>query len=116
MKKPYYFRLYVLGSRKTPHPLVKNLKAILDDVLKGRYVLRVIDALAHPGLAEKDRILAAPALIKISPPPVKKVVGDLSYKARLLEVLDLVYRDAEKTAGPRVPKTVSLQLAEEEVR
>jgi len=53
--------------------------------------LKVIDVLKNPQLAEEDKILATPTLSKILPPPVRRIIGDLSDRERVLIGLDLLY-------------------------
>ncbi|MFC1886871.1 circadian clock KaiB family protein, partial [Thermodesulfobacteriota bacterium] len=54
------------------------------------YSLEVIDVLDRPDLAGQDRIIATPTLVKVSPDPVRKIIGDLSMKGRILQALGLV--------------------------
>jgi circadian clock protein KaiB len=86
----YVLKLYVTGLTPRSQDAVKNLKKILNDDYKGVYSLRVIDVVKHPNLAEDDKILATPTLIKILPPPVRRIIGDLSNKEKVLLGLDLV--------------------------
>ena len=78
-------------SGETPPSVVGacNLRVLLDKELKGQYSLEVINVLDNPQRAEEDHILATPTLVKASPPPEKRVVGDLSDKERLLTALGL---------------------------
>jgi circadian clock protein KaiB len=86
----YELKLYVTGLTPRSQDAVKNLKKILNEDYKGVYSLRVIDVVKHPNLAEDDKILATPTLIKILPPPVRRIIGDLSNKEKVLLGLDLV--------------------------
>ncbi|MGB3206421.1 MAG: circadian clock protein KaiB, partial [Crinalium sp.] len=70
-----------------------TLKNILENEFKGVYALKVIDVLKNPQLAEEDKILATPTLAKILPPPVRKIIGDLSDREKVLIGLDLLYED-----------------------
>lgn len=85
----YVLRLYVTG--KTPNSLraITNLKELCDQYLPGRYDLQVIDIYQQPLLAEEDQIMAAPTLVKELPPPLRKLIGDLSDRERVLVKLDL---------------------------
>ena len=85
----YVLRLYVTG--KTPNSLraIANLKELCDQYLPGRYDLQVIDIYQQPGLAEEDQIVATPTLVKELPPPLRKLIGDLSDRERVLVKLDL---------------------------
>ena len=90
MPVKYVLKLYVTGLTPRSQDAVKNLKKILNEDYKGVYSLRVIDVVKHPNLAEDDKILATPTLIKIVPPPVRRIIGDLSNKEKVLLGLDLV--------------------------
>lgn len=85
----YVLRLYVTG--KTPNSLraIANLKAVCEKYLPGRYDLQVIDIYQQPALAEGDQIIAAPTLVKKLPEPLRKLIGDLSDRERVLLGLDL---------------------------
>jgi circadian clock protein KaiB len=87
--KAYQLRLYVAG--KTPKSILAltNLKQICEDHLQGRYEIEIIDLLENPQLAQGDQILALPTLVRRLPEPIKKIIGDLSNKERVLVGLDL---------------------------
>jgi circadian clock protein KaiB len=78
LKKTYVLKLYVAGN--TPHSVkaLKTSKISLKKNIKGFTRLKVIDVLKSPQLAEEDKILATPTLAKVLPPPVRKIIGDLS--------------------------------------
>jgi circadian clock protein KaiB len=86
----YVLKLYVTGATLRAQQAIKNIKKILEDDYKGAYALRVIDVVKNPQLAEEDKILATPTLIKILPPPVARIIGDLSNKEKVLLGLDLM--------------------------
>jgi circadian clock protein KaiB len=92
----YLLKLYVTG--KTPNSVraINNLKEILETKLKGSYKLQVIDVLKNPQLAEDEKILATPVLEKKLPAPIRRIVGDLSDKEKILLGLDLI-PDKKKT-------------------
>jgi circadian clock protein KaiB len=68
---------------------VANLRRICEQELQGRYELQVIDVLEQPQLAEDEKILATPTLIKQLPPPLRRVIGDLSDKEKVLLGLEV---------------------------
>ncbi|GAL95124.1 circadian oscillation regulator KaiB [Microcystis aeruginosa NIES-44] len=72
---------------------LKTLKNILEEEFQGVYALKVIDVLKNPQLAEEDKILATPTLAKVLPPPVRKIIGDLSDREKVLIGLDLLYEE-----------------------
>ncbi|MFH1615966.1 MAG: circadian clock protein KaiB [Planctomycetota bacterium] len=83
-------KLYVMGQTLNSKMAIKNLRAILQNELKGLYTLKVIDVLKKPNLAIKDKIIATPTLIKVLPQPVRKIIGDLSNKEKVLVGLDFI--------------------------
>ncbi|MFM7577159.1 MAG: circadian clock protein KaiB, partial [Microcystaceae cyanobacterium] len=89
--KTYVLKLYVAGNTPNSVRALKTLKTILEQEFKGVYALKVIDVLKNPQLAEEDKILATPTLAKVLPPPVRKIIGDLSDRERVLIGLDLLY-------------------------
>jgi circadian clock protein KaiB len=91
LKKTYVLKLYVAGNTPNSVRALKTLKTILENEFKGVYALKVIDVLKNPQLAEEDKILATPTLAKILPPPVRKIIGDLSDREKVLIGLDLLY-------------------------
>jgi len=90
MAVKYVLKLYVTGVTPRSQAALKNLENILDEDYKGVYSLKVIDVIKQPQLAEDDKILATPTLIKILPPPVARIIGDLSDREKVLLGLDLV--------------------------
>ena len=86
----YVLKLYVTGKTPRSTQAVENLRAICDEYLEGRYDLEVIDIYQQPGLLAGEQIIAAPTLLKKSPLPMRRLVGDLSNRHRVLVGLDLV--------------------------
>ena len=82
-------RLYVAGQTPNSIKAFANLKKICEAHLKGAYKIDVIDLLENPQLAAGDQILAVPTLVRNLPPPVRKIVGDLSKTESVLVGLDL---------------------------
>ncbi|MEM8641805.1 MAG: circadian clock protein KaiB [Cyanobacteria bacterium P01_G01_bin.54] len=93
LKKTYVLKLYVAGNTPSSARALKTLKNILEEDFKGVYALKVIDVLKNPQLAEEDKILATPTLSKVLPPPVRKIIGDLSDREKVLIGLDLLYEE-----------------------
>jgi circadian clock protein KaiB len=86
----YELRLYVAGQTPKSVKAFANLKKICEEHLKGRYSIEVIDLVVNPQLAKGDQILAIPTLVRKLPQPIKKIIGDLSNKERVLVGLDMV--------------------------
>ena len=90
-QKTYILKLYVAGTTPNSMRALKTLQDLLKNEFKGIYALRVIDVLQNPQLAEEDKILATPTLSKILPPPVRRIIGDLSDREKVLIGLDLLF-------------------------
>ena len=88
----YVLRLYVSGSTLKSALAVANIKRICEQHLKNRYDLKVIDIYQQPNLARDAQIVAVPTLIKRLPPPLQRLVGDLSNLKQVLFGLDLGMR------------------------
>ena len=89
----YVLRLYVSGSTSKSALAVENIKRICEQHLKHRYELEVIDIYQQPNLARDEQIVAVPTLIKRSPPPLRRLIGDLSNLNKVLFGLDLGMRE-----------------------
>ncbi len=85
----FKLRLYVTGKTPKSERAISNLKEICERDLKGLYKLQITDVLESPQLAEDEKILATPTLIKDLPPPLKRIIGDLSNSEKVLLGLDL---------------------------
>jgi len=97
-RKTYILKLYVAGNTPNSMRALKTLRNILETEFRGVYALKVIDVLKNPQLAEEDKILATPTLAKILPPPVRRIIGDLSDRERVLIGLDLLYEELTEDA------------------
>jgi circadian clock protein KaiB len=86
----YTLRLFVAGNTEKSANAVHNLRDLCEEVLEGRYHLEVIDIYQQPELARGEQIVATPTLIKLLPPPIRRMIGDLSKKDSILVGLDLV--------------------------
>lgn len=96
----YLLKLYITGRSPRAERAIANLRRLCKEELEGCYELEIIDVLEHPQLAENDRILATPTLIKQLPPPLRRVIGDLSNRDKVLLGLDVRprnERDQEET-------------------
>jgi circadian clock protein KaiB len=85
----YVLTLYITGTSPRTRIAIDNLNRICAEELAGRYELEIVDVLQHPQRAEDDRILATPTLIKQLPPPLRRVIGDLSDKDKVLLGLEV---------------------------
>ena len=94
----WILRLYIAGQSVRSSAALHNLEAICEQHLAGRYRIEVIDLLKQPQLARGDQIVAVPTLVRHLPPPMKKIIGDLSSEESVLVGLDL--RPRRERAGP----------------
>jgi circadian clock protein KaiB len=85
----YILKLYVAGLSPKSVTAIANLNKICEENLQGRYQLEVIDLYQQPQLAEGEQIIAIPTLIRKLPPPLRRVIGDLSNTASVLLGLDI---------------------------
>ena len=87
--KVWMLRLYVAGQTPRSIAAFANLKKICEEHLKGQYQIEIVDLLKNPQLAKGDQILAIPTLVRRLPPPLRKIIGDLSNTERVLVGLDV---------------------------
>jgi circadian clock protein KaiB len=80
--------LYIIGHSRNSQTAVTNLRRICEHELTGRCELQIVDILEHPEAAEAANIVATPTLIRRAPPPVRRIVGDLSLTDTVLDSLD----------------------------
>jgi len=85
----WHLRLYVAGQTPKSLTALSNLKQICESHLNGRYRIEVVDLAEQPRLSKGDQILAIPTLVRRLPPPMRKIIGDLSDTERVLVGLDL---------------------------
>jgi circadian clock protein KaiB len=85
----YKLCLFITGSTPRSMRAIENMREICDDNLKGRYSLEVIDIYEHPEATRELQIVASPTLVKILPEPLRRIIGDLSDKDRVLAGLNL---------------------------
>ncbi len=88
-KERYVLKLFVSGASAKSLTALENIKRLCEERLAGRYELEIIDVYQRPGVVLANQILAAPTLVKELPPPITKLLGDLSNEAQVLLGLDL---------------------------
>ena len=89
----YILRLFIAGISPKSRKAIDNLREILEENLKDQYELEIIDIYQQPIFAKEGQIIAAPTLIKELPPPLRRFIGDLSDKERILLGLNLKKKD-----------------------
>ena len=85
----FILRLYIAGQTPNSITAIANLKKICEEKLQGKYSIEVVDLLEKPQLAKGDQIIAIPTLVRRLPPPVKKIIGNLSKTESVIVGLDL---------------------------
>jgi len=85
----YKLRLYITPRTTNSQRAISNLDALCQEDLPVRLEVEVIDVTEHPGMAKRDKVLATPTLVRRIPAPVRRIIGDLSDRTRLLLSLDL---------------------------
>jgi circadian clock protein KaiB len=85
----YLLRLYVTGPSSVSARAVVNARRVCEEHLKGRYQLEIMNVADNIDQATRDQVVAAPTLIKFSPPPLKRFIGDMSNADRLMKGLDV---------------------------
>ena len=88
-KQQYVLRLFISGMTARSVQAIDNLKKICEDGLKGCYNLEIIDISQQPKAVKQEDIIATPTLIKELPKPIRRIIGDLSDKERILVALNL---------------------------
>ena len=88
----YRLRLFVTGTTPRSARAIRNIRAICEQNLAGRYDLEVIDIYQHPEHVRAEQIIVTPTLVKQYPHPVRKLIGDLSETTRVLAALDIIIR------------------------
>jgi circadian clock protein KaiB len=96
----WILRLYTAGETARSIAALQNLMTICEAHLAGRYRIEVVDLLKHPQLARGDQIVAVPTLVRRLPPPMKRIIGDLSNENSVLVGLDLRSRTRRSKGKP----------------
>jgi circadian clock protein KaiB len=89
----YILKLFITGRSTRSEAAIEMLQRICDYDLAGQFELVIVDVLEHPEEAEEGRILATPTVVKELPPPIRKVIGDLSDREKVLIGLDIRRQD-----------------------
>ena len=85
----YHLRLYLAGQSPKSVRAVENLRRVCEEHLPGRYTIELVDLLENPQLAKGDEIIAVPTLVRKLPPPLRRIIGDLSNTEKVLVGLQL---------------------------
>jgi len=85
----YELKLFITGTRPQSMRAIKNIKALCESRLKGHYHLQVVDVYQEPAQAIQQQVIAAPTLVKLTPRPVRRLIGDMSNSKSVLHGLNL---------------------------
>ncbi|MGB5770430.1 MAG: circadian clock KaiB family protein [Crocosphaera sp.] len=89
----YILKLYITGNSINSQRAIANLFRICHEELKDQYTVEIIDVLEQPQTAEREKILVTPTLIKQLPPPLQRIIGDMSNTQKVLLGLDVISQD-----------------------
>ncbi len=95
-KEKYVLRLYVAGMTPRSQEAIRTVTTICEEHLAGRYDLEVIDLYQQPTLAKGEQIIAAPTLVKKLPQPLRRFIGSMANKEKILVGLDLQPKETQK--------------------
>ena len=84
-------KLYITGQTSRSQRAIRNLRRVCEEKLQGRCQVIVVDVLEQPQAAEEAKILATPTLVKELPPPLRRIIGDLSDHEKVLIALEVIH-------------------------
>ena len=93
----YLLRLYITGNSIRSQRAIANLFKICREELCDKYRIEIIDVLEEPHKAEAEKIMVTPTLIKQLPPPLQRLIGDLSNKEKVLLGLDMILKEPKNS-------------------
>jgi circadian clock protein KaiB len=85
----FVLRLYVTGMTPRSTRAIRAIRAICEELLRGRFDLEIIDVYQQPALIRDEQIIATPTLVKKGPTPERRMIGDMTDRARVLAGLGL---------------------------
>ncbi|MBV1688251.1 circadian clock KaiB family protein [Novosphingobium sp. G106] len=95
----YVLRLFVTGTTSRSQRAIANMRRICEQELAGKYDLEIIDVYEKPEATRELQVVATPTLVKVLPEPLRRIIGDLSDKEKVLAGLNL----APSSAGTSKP-------------
>jgi len=95
----YVLRLFITGKTPRSSRAIQNIRNICEEKLQGRYELEIIDIYQHPERIAPEQLCVTPTLIKELPLPVRRMIGDLSDKHRVLVALDVIPKGSAPSAS-----------------
>ncbi len=88
-----HLRLYITGQTPRSEQAITNIKRICENHISENYKLEIINVLEEPERAEEDMVIATPTLLRLTPPPARRIIGDLSLTDRVLLGLGIFHQD-----------------------
>jgi circadian clock protein KaiB len=85
----FLLKLYITGDTPRAERAINNLRQVCERELHNQYELIIIDVLEHPHLAEEEKIMVTPTLVRELPPPRRRIIGDLTDTAKVLLGLNI---------------------------
>ncbi len=92
----YSFNLYITGDSLSSKEIISNINNTFENHFNDNFTVYVIDVLHEPELAKKHKIFVTPTLVKLSPKPVKSVIGDFSSQEKVLCALNTLIENKNK--------------------
>lgn len=89
VEKPYVLRLYVTDATPKSARAIVNTRRLLEEYLPGLYTLQILNIAENVAQATADQIVCVPTLLRVAPPPARRIIGDMSDVARVLKGLDV---------------------------
>jgi circadian clock protein KaiB len=89
LDKPFVLRLYVTDATPKSSRAIVNARRLLEEHLHDRYSLEIVNIADNVAQAAQDQIICAPTLLRLAPPPTRRIIGDMSDTARVLKGLDV---------------------------
>lgn len=100
-RERYVLQLFITGMSPRSTEAVANVKDICEELLPGNYDLEIVDLYDHPERAREQEIIAAPTLVKLSPLPRRRLIGNMAFRDRVLQTLGLQERKPPAKGKPR---------------
>ena len=86
----YKLRLFISGSTSRSTRAIENMRHICEERLAGRYDLEIVDVYEHPEATRELQVVATPTLVKLLPEPLRRIIGDLSNKEKVIAGLNIL--------------------------
>jgi circadian clock protein KaiB len=85
----FKFLLYVAGDTPNSILAIANLTALCREHLPDQHKIEVVDVFKEPQRALADNIFMTPFLIRLTPSPLRRIIGTLSQTEKVLNILEV---------------------------